>query len=107
VKTIFNDNLVFEHPQPAASAEDNRYFPAFVEDVTRKRKLNNSLIVDKMNYGSICRDELMRDLVKHIKGNIVQLSSQKYLQSCGKSLSMLWIIRECWTLDSNPLGLLM
>ena len=81
-----NKGVVFKHPQVAAPVEDNRYFPAFFKDEVSKKKLKNAVVIDKMNYSSVFRDDLMRDLRKHITGNIVKLSSQYYLQSSGKSV---------------------
>ena len=78
-----NKGVVFKHPQVAAPVEDNRYFPAFFKDEARKKKLKNAVVIDKMNYSSVLRDDLMRDLRKHITGNIVKLSSQYYVQNSG------------------------
>ena len=92
---------MFKHPKIAAPIEDNRYFPAFVNDEVSEKKLKNSVVVDKMYYESPCRDELMSDLRKHIKGNIIRLSSQHYLQNCGKFLYSIEI--RCRTPDCNIL----
>jgi hypothetical protein len=84
MKSGCNNRIFFKQQQVAAPVEDNRYFPAYVEDEASKKKWNNTVIVDKMCYESVFRDELMRDLRKLIKGNIIKLSSQYYRQNCGK-----------------------
>ena len=78
-----NQNVVFKHLWLAGPVEDNRCFPAFIEDEASGGKMNNAVVVDKMNYSYISRDDLVKDLQKHIKGNVIRLSSQYYHQECG------------------------
>lgn len=78
-----NQNIVFKHLWLAAPVEDNRCFPAFIDDEASESYMNNAVVVDRMNYSYISRDDLVQDLDKHIKGNVVRLSLQYYHQECG------------------------
>ena len=86
MKTNLNNNVVYKHQKSAAPVDDNRSFPVFLKDEISSKKMKNTLAVDKMFYNNVPRAKLMQDLWKHIRGNVVQLSSSQYfLQKCGKS----------------------
>ncbi|XP_028417491.1 telomerase reverse transcriptase-like [Dendronephthya gigantea] len=84
MKTNLNNNIVYKHKKPAAPIEDNRSFPVFLKENISDEKMKNTVAVDKMFYNSVPRAKIIEDLWKHIRGNVVQLSSSQYfLQKCG------------------------
>ena len=78
-----NRNVVFKHRSIAASLDDNRCFPIFIDEEASGNSMRKAVILDKMHHFYVCKDDLVTDLRKHVKGNIFALSSQYYHQQCG------------------------
>lgn len=71
--------------EATVESEHNPNFKNYIQHVKDKKKLGNSVIIDKVLYDHMKFDEIIKKLHCHVSNNVVKLDSHYYTQTQGIS----------------------